>query len=113
MNRRAFAIACGGLLASACGKQTPQSKASTGRLKSTRADLVFITRDDCVNSPDMFINLDDALRSLGLALDYQVVNLGKLPKTDPRSGYPTPTVLYRNRDLFGMPAPTPPYPEPT
>jgi hypothetical protein len=113
MNRRTFAIACGSLLASACGKQIPESTASTRRPRSMRADLVFVTRDGCVNSPDMFNNLDDALRALGLALDYQVVNLGKLPKTDPRIGYPTPTVLYRNHDLFGMPQPTPPYPEPS
>jgi hypothetical protein len=33
--------------------------------------------------------------------------------TDPRTGYPTPTVLYKNRDLFGMPPPTPPFPEPS
>jgi len=61
----------------------------------------------------MFNNVDDALRGLGLALDYQVVNLGELPKRDPRVGYSTPTVLYRNRDLFGMPEPAPPYPEPS
>jgi len=34
-----------------------------------RADLTFLTRDECVNSPDMFNNVDDALRGLGLALD--------------------------------------------
>ena len=78
-----------------------------------RADLVFITRDGCVNTVDMLNNLDDALRSLNLALDYEVVNVGTLPKSDPRTSYPTPTVLYRGRDLFGMPEPTPPYPEPT
>ena len=78
-----------------------------------RADLVFVTRDGCVNTPDMLLNLDDALRDMGLALDYQIVNLGTLAKADPRTGYPTPTVLYRNRDLFGMPEPTPPYPEPS
>jgi hypothetical protein len=78
-----------------------------------RADLVFVTRDGCANTPDMYINLDDALRGLGLAPDYQVVNLDKRPKHDPRSGYPSPTVLYRNRDLFGMSQPTPPYPEPS
>lgn len=103
----------GTLLVSACRKPMPQATTSTIRPKSMRADLTFITRDDCVNSPDMFNSMDDALRGLGLALDYQVVNLGKLPKTDPRTGYPTPTVLYRNRDLFGMPEPTPPYPEPS
>ena len=88
-------------------------RASKGRPRSIRSDLTFITRDGCVNSPDMFNNLDDALRALGLPLDYQVVNLGTLPKTDPRTGYPTPTLLYKNRDLFGMPEPTPPYPEPS
>jgi len=74
---------------------------------------VFITRDGCVNTPDMLLNLDDALRGLRLALDYEVIDLGKLPKTDARTGYPTPTILYRNRDLFDMPAPVPPYPEPS
>ena len=74
---------------------------------------MFITRDGCVNTPDMLLNLDDALRGLRLALDYEVIDLGKLPKTDPRTGYPTPPVLYRNRDLFDMPAPVPPYPEPS
>ena len=113
MNRRTFAIACGGLLASACGKQTPPSTPLTREPRSMRADLVFVTRDGCVNTPDMHINLDDALKGLGLALDYQVVNLEKLPKNDTRAGYPTPTVLYRNQDLFGMPQPTPPYPEPS
>ena len=113
MNRRSFAIVFGTLVASACRKPTPQATASISQRRSMRSDLTFITRDECVNTPDMFNNLDDALRGLGLALDYQVVNLGKLPRTDRRTGYPTPTVLYRNRDLFGMPEPTPPFPEPS
>ena len=82
-------------------------------MTTMRHDLVFVTRDECVNTPDMMIGLDDALRAMHLPLDYQVVNLGKLPRTDPRVGYPTPTVLYRNRDIFGMPEPTPPYPQPS
>ena len=86
---------------------------STGQRRSVRGNLVFITRDGCVNTPDMLLNLDDALRGLGLALDYEVVDLGKLPKSDARTGYPTPTILYRDRDLFDMPAPLPPFPEPS
>jgi len=113
MNRRSFAVVLGALVADSCRKPTSRSTAATIKPKSTREDLVFITRDDCVNTPDMFNNLDDALTGLGLALDYQVMNLGRLPKSDPRTGYPTPTVLYRGRDLFGMPEPTPPYPEPS
>ena len=113
MSRRLFVAAVGSLLSGACQARKPQPVTAAPTRKSVRADLVFITRDGCVNTPDMFNNLDDALRSLNLALDYQVVNLGTLPKSDPRTGYPTPTVLYRGRDVFGMPEPTPPFPEPT
>lgn len=41
--------------------------------------------------------------------DYQVVNIGKLPATDVRTGCPTPTLLWKGEDIFGMPAPHPPY----
>lgn len=50
---------------------------------------------------------------MGLPLTYQVLDLASLPASDSRLGYPTPTLLYANRDLFGMPEPTPPFPEPT
>ena len=113
VSRRLFVAAVGSLLFGACQAPKPRPATAAPTRRSVRADLVFITRDGCVNTPDMFNNLDDALRSLNLALDYQVVNLGTLPKSDPRTGYPTPTVLYRGRDVFGMPEPTPPFPEPT
>ena len=113
MDRRSFGVGFGMLVASACVERLMDSKVSPSQSRTTRDDLVFVTRDECVNTPDLFFNLDDALHALGLPLEYQVVNLGKLPKTDPRTGYPTPTVLYKNRDLFGMPPPTPPFPEPS
>ena len=70
-------------------------------------DLVFLTRDGCVNTPLMRGRLDEALKSLSLPTDYAVIDLDALPKTDPRVAYPTPTVLVQNRDLFGMPEPPP------
>ena len=78
-------------------------------------DLTFLTRDGCEHTPDMLNNLDDALRGLKLPLTYPVVNIGTLQKTDLRRGYPTPTVLYKGKgaDIFGMPEPTPPLPDPT
>ena len=76
-------------------------------------DLTFLTRDGCVNTPDMVVNLDDALIALKLRRDYQVVDIGKLPKSDPRTGYPTPTILWKGKDIFGMAVPKPPYLEPT
>lgn len=72
-------------------------------------ESVFLTRDGSVNTPDMMTNMDDALSALSLPHDMQVVNIGTLPSTDVRTGYSTPTVLYRGVDLFGMPAPQPPY----
>src|SRR5215467_2528344 len=113
MNRRSFTMGFGAFVAGACARRASESTRSSSQRRSVRGNLVFITRDGCVNTPDMLLNLDDALRGLGLALDYEVIDLGKLPKTDARTGYPTPTVLYRNRDLFDMPAPVPPYPEPS
>jgi hypothetical protein len=76
---------------------------------SLKADLVFVTRDGCVNTPDMVNNLDDALKALKLPNDYQFINIATLPKDDPRTGYPTPTILWKGRDIFGMPVPKPPY----
>lgn len=81
--------------------------------KSMKDDLTFLTRDVCVNTPDMVVNLDEALKGLGWQTDYQYLDIGKLPKTDARTGYPTPTVIYKGKDIFGMPVPTPPFPEPS
>ena len=80
---------------------------------SVKNDLVFLTRDGCVNTPDMVNNLDDALKALGWKTDYQYLDIGKLRKQDARTGYPTPTVLWKRKDIFGMPVPTPPFPEPS
>ena len=76
---------------------------------STMKDLTFLTRDGCVNTPDMVNNLDDALTALKLPRDYQFIDIGKLSKNDPRTGYPTPTILWKGKDIFGMSAPKPPY----
>jgi hypothetical protein len=76
-------------------------------------DLTFLTRGECPNTPAMRANVDAALTAPGLPLDYAEVDLDTLPSTDARTGYPIPTVLYRERDLFGMAAPTPPFPDPT
>jgi hypothetical protein len=77
------------------------------------SDLVFLTRGDCVNTAKMRASLDEALKVMNLPNNYQFIDLDTLPKADARTGYPTPTVLYANRDLFGMAIPTPPFPEPT
>jgi hypothetical protein len=82
-----------------------------GQVNSMK-ELVFITRGACVNTPPLKANLDAALQALRVPADYEVVDLDLVPQSDVRAGYPTPTLLYRNRDLFGMPEPVPPFPEP-
>ena len=76
-------------------------------------ELVFLTRAGCANTAAMRANLDEALKTLGPAARYDLVDLDTLPDSDPRRGYPTPTVLRGGRDLFGLPEPEPPFPDPT
>ena len=105
-------IACGCIAATlACAKQTaPAVRMASPALSE---QLVFLTRERCVNTGIMRANVDAALRTLGMRADYQVVDLATLADTDPRRGYPTPTLLYENRDVFGMPEPPIPHPPAT
>lgn len=106
-----------GLLAiiTGCAKapapQTSQHQPSTVPT-SVRA-LVLLTREGCVNTTTMRANLEAALSALHLPPDYQFVDSGTLSDTDARGGYPTPTLLYKNRDVFAMPEPSTPHSPPT
>ena len=79
---------------------TPASTA-----KSTKG-LVLLTREGCMNTTTMGANLDQALNALGLPADYQFIETDSLADNDVRRGYPTPTLLYKDRDVFGMAEPT-------
>jgi hypothetical protein len=79
----------------------------------TVANLTFLTREGCVDTVRMRSSLDDALRAMRQPTTYQVIDLATLSATDVRSGYPTPTLLHGDRDLFGMAVPLPPYNTPT
>ena len=90
------------------------SSIAVGRAQSSAPPaLVFLTRDGCANTSTMRTRLDAALARLGAATNYAVIDADTLPDGDVRGGYGTPTVLYDNRDLFGIPEPTPPVPSPT
>jgi hypothetical protein len=78
-----------------------------------RPGLVFLTRGGCVNTTLMRRRLDEALKSIAPALGYEGVDQDTLPEADVRRGYPTPTLLYQDRDVFGMAVPEPPLPDPT
>ena len=59
-------------------------------------------------SPRLRSNLDQALKSLALPTNYKFIDADKLKPSDLRRGYGTPTVLYKDRDLFGKRAPSAP-----
>ena len=61
----------------------------------------------CPNTPAMRANLRAALSPRELAV-LDEINQEALPASDPRRGWPTPTILVEGRDLFGMPAPRTP-----
>lgn len=75
--------------------------------------LEFLTREGCVQTKIMRLHLDQAIAATGKQIQYTVVDLDALASNDSRRGYPTPTILRGGVDVFGMAAPTPPFPDPT
>src|SRR5262249_16602197 len=62
--------------------------------------LTLLADKDCANSHTMQVNLDGALAKLGWPRTYEQIDVATLAKDDIRTGYATPTVLWRDRDLF-------------
>jgi hypothetical protein len=67
--------------------------------------IELLTRPGCVQTRIVGERLGDALARLHGSLTHAVVDLSRLPETDRRRRYPTPTVLVDGRDLFGLPEP--------
>jgi len=96
-------------VASACSSAPGQQPMNTPSMDK----FVFLTRQGCVNTVTMRESFDDALKAVGLPLQYQFIDADTLAPSDPRAGYGTPTVLYDGRDLFDIPEPPVPHPPPT
>ncbi len=71
-------------------------------------DVELLGFPDCPNTPVMRENLRDALESVGGGLTFRDVNQESLPESDIRRGWPSPTVLVNDADLFGMAPPATP-----
>jgi len=100
--RNLAAIAALTLTAAGCGRQAD----------SRHGAPILLTRAGCANTTVMRERLEQALTGLGRPAAFDVVSLDALPAADQRTAYPTPTVLYRGRDLFGLAEPTPPHAQP-
>ena len=69
--------------------------------------IEFLGTDSCPNSPIMEKNLQEAMAEKGLAATYNFIDIKKLPESDYRRGYGTPTVLVNGMEIFGAPRPLP------
>jgi hypothetical protein len=104
-----FLIGC----SSEGGKQLRPPKKVARSSTSKPIELVFLTREGCVNTPVLLENLRQAAEIFDPPLKYVVVDQGTLLLSDARIGYPTPTILFNERDLFGLPQPSQPFPAPS
>lgn len=62
--------------------------------------------EGCPNTPTFIERIRSAAKASGLDATVVYVDQEALGETDIRRGYPTPTALVNDRDLFGMPVPT-------
>lgn len=108
-----FALAFA-LIASACSVNEPTPTVSKDvDPKRPNVELQFLTRDGCRNTERMLENLNAGISAGKIAAKYVLIHQEHLSSDDPRSGYPTPTLLMDGRDVFGLPVPKPPFPEPS
>lgn len=81
--------------------------------KRPNEELQFLTRDGCRNTGRMLENLNAGISAGKITAKYVLIRQENLPPDDPRTGYPTPTILVNGRDIFGLPVPERPFPEPS
>lgn len=93
-------------LASCAGGGRPVTEDRPMTTAQPRIELLGFP--DCPNTPELRANLTAALASIGKGWTFKDTDQEKLPEGDIRRGYPTPTVLVNDRDLYGLPVPTAP-----
>lgn len=93
------------LLAAGCaGTQTKPIRSDP--VDKSQPAIVLLGFADCPNTPILRENLSAALASLNNGWTFTEVDQEQLPSGDLHRGYPTPTILLNDRDLFGLPVPT-------
>ena len=96
------------LLFSACSRKQIEMNPTRDHLH-----FEFLTREGCKNTPVMLENLKAAIAEGKISAEVIVIHQAALPQDDPRTGYPTPTILLNGKDIFGLAVPTPPFPDPS
>lgn len=101
-----FAISVLGFLAGCATR--PTGSAQTAPVIAAQPKIELLGFPDCPNTPAMRANLTAALSSISKGWTFADTNQETLLESDIRRGYPTPTILVNDRDLFGLPVPTAP-----
>lgn len=104
-----FAFVVLGLLVDGCVTGHRAGSADLSPPPGPRVEL--LVREGCPMSGDLEQRLSAALEAGSVGFD--VLDQAALSPNDPRRGYPTPTILVDGADLFDLPQPTPPFPEPS
>ena len=90
-----FALAMIGaaLVCASCANMSP-----TPNAPSTRVELLGF--DGCPNTPVLRDRLRKAMGAIDSPSAFRDVDLADLPNSDPRRGFPAPTILVDGVDLF-------------
>lgn len=107
---RTFAVCAAtallGVLAGCTATPGPSTKPLA--MHAAQPSIELLGFPGCPNTPALRDNLRAALGSIGEGWTFKDTNQEQLPASDPRHGWPTPTVLVDGRDLFGLLAPATP-----
>jgi|TARA_R110000744_G_scaffold112179_5_gene210446 hypothetical protein len=76
--------------------------------RDTAMSITLLGFDGCPLTPLMKERLEQAIRVVGRDLDLVQIDQQSLDSSDLRRGYPAPTVLVNESDLFGTEAPKTP-----
>jgi len=101
------------LIASACSVNKDSAVGKDMNPKRSIVELQFLTREGCRNTSRMLENLNAAISTGKIAATYSLIHQDGLSPDDPRSRYPTPTILLNSRDIFELPVPQQPFPAPS
>ncbi len=73
--------------------------------------LVLLSLEGCPHAQEMSDGLAQALVDSGWRSEFVHVDLSRLPESDGRRGYASPTILVDGSDLFGAGVPATPFPQ--
>lgn len=97
------AISTASLIGGCASSQTRTDARNGDHAMHTIQVLYF---DGCPNTPPVIESAKAVAHELGDNWRVEMINLESLPEDDTRRGYGSPTILFKGKDLSGLPTPT-------